>query len=75
LEDDQSVFFDTPEGIVVFLGCAHSGVINTLRYIRQLTDNRPIRIVIGGMHLTGASSHRAAWAILAPLPPKRHGCR
>jgi 7,8-dihydropterin-6-yl-methyl-4-(beta-D-ribofuranosyl)aminobenzene 5'-phosphate synthase len=58
LEDDQSVFFDTAEGTVVLLGCAHSGIINTLHYIRQLTDNRPIRTVIGGMHLIGASPHR-----------------
>jgi 7,8-dihydropterin-6-yl-methyl-4-(beta-D-ribofuranosyl)aminobenzene 5'-phosphate synthase len=58
LEDDQSVFFDTAEGMVVLLGCAHSGVINTLHYIRQLTDNRPIYAVIGGMHLVGASSRR-----------------
>ena len=58
LEDDQSVFFDTTEGTVVLLGCAHSGIINTLRYIHQLTDSRPIRTVIGGMHLIGASPHR-----------------
>ena len=58
LEDDQSVFLDTTEGTVVLLGCAHSGIINTLRYIRQLTDNHPIQAVIGGMHLVGASSHR-----------------
>ena len=58
LEDDQSVFFDTSKGTVVLLGCAHSGIINTLRYIRQLTDNRPIHAVIGGMHLVGASAER-----------------
>jgi 7,8-dihydropterin-6-yl-methyl-4-(beta-D-ribofuranosyl)aminobenzene 5'-phosphate synthase len=58
LEDDQSVFVDTAEGVVVLLGCAHSGVINTLNYIRQLTDNRPLRAVIGGMHLVGASPLR-----------------
>jgi 7,8-dihydropterin-6-yl-methyl-4-(beta-D-ribofuranosyl)aminobenzene 5'-phosphate synthase len=58
LEDDQSVFFDTTQGTVVLLGCAHSGIINTLRYIRQLTDNRPVHAVIGGMHLVNASSHR-----------------
>jgi 7,8-dihydropterin-6-yl-methyl-4-(beta-D-ribofuranosyl)aminobenzene 5'-phosphate synthase len=58
LEDDQSVFFNTAEGTVVLLGCAHSGVINTLHYIRQLTDNRPVYAVIGGMHLVGASSRR-----------------
>jgi len=58
LEDDQSVFLDTAAGVVVLLGCAHSGVINTLRYIRQLVDNRPIYAVIGGMHLIGASAER-----------------
>jgi 7,8-dihydropterin-6-yl-methyl-4-(beta-D-ribofuranosyl)aminobenzene 5'-phosphate synthase len=63
LEDDQSVFIDTAEGTVVLLGCAHSGVINTLHYIRQLTDNRPIHAVIGGMHLVGASSRRIARTI------------
>ena len=58
LEDDQSVFFDTTGGTAVLLGCAHSGVINTLRYIHQLTDNRPIHAVVGGMHLIGASPQR-----------------
>ena len=58
LEDDQSVFFDTPQGTVVLLGCAHSGVINTLRYIRQLTGDRPLHAVFGGMHLVGASIER-----------------
>jgi 7,8-dihydropterin-6-yl-methyl-4-(beta-D-ribofuranosyl)aminobenzene 5'-phosphate synthase len=58
LEDDQSVFFDTMEGLVVLLGCAHSGIINTLRYIRQLTGERPIWAVIGGMHLGDASPQR-----------------
>jgi 7,8-dihydropterin-6-yl-methyl-4-(beta-D-ribofuranosyl)aminobenzene 5'-phosphate synthase len=60
LIDDQSLFFDTSEGIVVLLGCAHSGVINTLRYIGQLSGNRPIRAVIGGMHLVNASPTRVA---------------
>ena len=63
LEDDQAVFFDTVEGTVVLLGCAHSGVINTLRYIRQLTADRPIRAVIGGMHLVAASPERIARTI------------
>jgi 7,8-dihydropterin-6-yl-methyl-4-(beta-D-ribofuranosyl)aminobenzene 5'-phosphate synthase len=63
LEDDQAVFFDTAEGTVVVLGCAHSGVINTLRYISQLTANRPIRAVIGGMHLVAALPERIARTI------------
>ncbi len=58
LEDDQSLFFDTAAGIVVLLGCAHSGIINTLRYVGQLAGHRPIRAVIGGMHLIAASPER-----------------
>jgi 7,8-dihydropterin-6-yl-methyl-4-(beta-D-ribofuranosyl)aminobenzene 5'-phosphate synthase len=58
LKDDQSMFFSTSKGTVVLLGCAHSGVINTLHHIRRLTNNRPIHAVIGGMHLVNASSHR-----------------
>ena len=58
LTDDQAIFFDALPGTVVVLGCAHAGVINTLRYIRQLTDDRPIHAVLGGMHLLDASDRR-----------------
>lgn len=58
LEDDQALFFDTTEGTVVLLGCAHAGVINTLLYIRQLTGGRPIHAVLGGLHLVQASAKR-----------------
>ena len=63
LIDDQSLFFETREGIVVLLGCAHSGVINTLRYIGELSGNKPIRAVIGGMHLVSAAPARIARTI------------
>jgi len=65
LADDQSVFFETDEGLVVVLGCAHSGVINTLRYIADLSGGKPILAVIGGMHLVGASPERVARTIEA----------
>lgn len=58
LEDDQALFFDGVQGTVVLLGCAHSGVINTLRHVRELTANRPLWAVLGGMHLGGASAER-----------------
>ena len=58
LIDDQAMFFETSEGIVVLLGCAHAGVVNTLRYVQRLTDGKPIHTVAGGMHLAGASDER-----------------
>ncbi|MGB8690269.1 MAG: MBL fold metallo-hydrolase [Microcoleus sp.] len=58
LLDNQALFIDSPEGLVVVLGCAHAGVINTLNYITQLTEKEKIYAVIGGMHLLNASSDR-----------------
>jgi 7,8-dihydropterin-6-yl-methyl-4-(beta-D-ribofuranosyl)aminobenzene 5'-phosphate synthase len=58
LVDDQALFFETSLGTVVLLGCAHAGVINTLRYIQTLTENRPVHTVLGGMHLLNASPQR-----------------
>ncbi len=58
LPDDQSLYFASRQGTVVLLGCAHSGVVNTLNYIRELTDGEPIYAVIGGMHLYTASAER-----------------
>ncbi|MFW5894223.1 MAG: MBL fold metallo-hydrolase [Verrucomicrobiota bacterium] len=58
LLDDQAAFFETSAGTVVILGCAHAGIVNTLRYIMQLVPNRPIHTVIGGTHLVNANETR-----------------
>jgi 7,8-dihydropterin-6-yl-methyl-4-(beta-D-ribofuranosyl)aminobenzene 5'-phosphate synthase len=58
LVDDQAAFLQTTVGTAVILGCAHAGIVNTLRYVQTLTDNRPIHTVIGGMHLLSASQDR-----------------
>jgi 7,8-dihydropterin-6-yl-methyl-4-(beta-D-ribofuranosyl)aminobenzene 5'-phosphate synthase len=58
LIDDQAGYIDTPDGLVVVLGCAHAGVINTLQYIRKLVPGRPILALIGGMHLSHARESR-----------------
>jgi len=56
--DDQAMFFDSPKGLVVLLGCAHSGVANTLHYVTKLSGQERIYAVIGGMHLLNASAER-----------------
>ena len=63
LFDDQSLFFDTPQGTVVLLGCAHAGVIHILEHVQSLTRHRPIHAVIGGMHLGAATPSRMDWVI------------
>ena len=61
--DDQAIFFETKQGLVVLLGCAHAGVVNTLDYISKLTGEKSIYAVIGGMHLLNASPIRIASTI------------
>jgi 7,8-dihydropterin-6-yl-methyl-4-(beta-D-ribofuranosyl)aminobenzene 5'-phosphate synthase len=75
LVDDQAVFFDTEDGLVVLLGCAHSGVINTLRHVEAYLSGRRVDTVIGGMHLAGASASRLERTIAAlqEIAPRRLG--
>jgi 7,8-dihydropterin-6-yl-methyl-4-(beta-D-ribofuranosyl)aminobenzene 5'-phosphate synthase len=58
LADDQALYFRCAKGIVVVLGCAHAGVVNTLRYVQSLAGECPVHMVIGGMHLLHASERR-----------------
>ena len=65
LLDDQALYFDTQEGLVVLLGCGHAGVVNTLEYIQHLTGGRPIHAILGGLHLLKASPERMEKTIAA----------
>ncbi|MCP4590583.1 MAG: MBL fold metallo-hydrolase [bacterium] len=58
LLDDQAMFVETAAGLVVLTGCAHSGLVNTLHYISQLTGGRQVYAVLGGFHLHGADEER-----------------
>jgi len=49
--DDLALIVKTAKGFVVILGCAHRGMINTLRHARNLTGDERVYAVIGGTHL------------------------
>jgi 7,8-dihydropterin-6-yl-methyl-4-(beta-D-ribofuranosyl)aminobenzene 5'-phosphate synthase len=65
LLDDQALVLETDKGLVVVLGCAHAGVVNTLDYVAKLFPGRPIFMVLGGMHLVRASREKIAHTIEA----------
>ena len=58
IEDDQSMWFETDDGLVVLLGCCHSGLSNTIDYIRKVSGIDKVCGVLGGMHLLQASPER-----------------
>jgi 7,8-dihydropterin-6-yl-methyl-4-(beta-D-ribofuranosyl)aminobenzene 5'-phosphate synthase len=55
LLDDQSLVIESPQGLVLVLGCAHAGMINTLGHAMEKTGKDKVYAVIGGTHLDFAS--------------------
>jgi 7,8-dihydropterin-6-yl-methyl-4-(beta-D-ribofuranosyl)aminobenzene 5'-phosphate synthase len=49
--DDQSLIIETTNGLLVLLGCAHSGLINILEHVVSRTGKDRIYAVLGGTHL------------------------
>ena len=58
LADDLALIIDTDFGLVVILGCAHRGIINTLHHAQNLTGKELVYAAIGGTHLFPASEER-----------------
>ena len=55
IEDDTAVVANVRgKGLVVLSGCAHSGIINTVKYAREISGIEKIYAVMGGFHLSGA---------------------
>ncbi len=65
LLDDLALVIKTGAGLVVMLGCAHHGIINTLNHAQQLSGVKPIYAVLGGAHLISASKERIRLTIAA----------
>ena len=55
--DDKCLILEFNENIVLLTGCCHSGLMNTLDYIKTLS-NKPVSHIIGGIHLARATDRR-----------------
>ena len=49
--DDQSMVIQTAGGILIVLGCAHSGIINVIEQAIHITGIEGIFGIVGGTHL------------------------
>ena len=54
--DEQALFVNIRgKGLIVIVGCAHRGIINSIYQAMQIMDEQKLYALIGGFHLSGAS--------------------
>jgi 7,8-dihydropterin-6-yl-methyl-4-(beta-D-ribofuranosyl)aminobenzene 5'-phosphate synthase len=52
--DDRAIALQVKgKGLIVMSGCAHAGIINTIRYVQKITGVTNVYAVLGGFHLAG----------------------
>jgi 7,8-dihydropterin-6-yl-methyl-4-(beta-D-ribofuranosyl)aminobenzene 5'-phosphate synthase len=57
IEDDQSLVLHVEgKGLVVVAGCAHAGIVNTVRYAQAISGVERVWAVLGGFHLAPAKA-------------------
>jgi len=55
VEDDQAVVMNIEgKGLVIVAGCAHSGIVNTVNYAREISGVDRVWAIVGGLHLARA---------------------
>jgi 7,8-dihydropterin-6-yl-methyl-4-(beta-D-ribofuranosyl)aminobenzene 5'-phosphate synthase len=49
--DDQALILESQKGLVLVLGCAHSGMINIIHHVMGKTGKENFYAILGGTHL------------------------
>lgn len=58
IADDLSLFYLTDKGLVILLGCAHSGLVNIVEHAKRVTGEKRVRAIVGGTHLGPANAEQ-----------------
>ena len=61
LPEDQSLIFDTEQGVVILSGCGHAGIVNTVEYAQKFLHKTTTETLIGGFHLFNLSDDKINW--------------
>jgi 7,8-dihydropterin-6-yl-methyl-4-(beta-D-ribofuranosyl)aminobenzene 5'-phosphate synthase len=56
---EQALFFNVKgKGLVVLSGCAHTGIVNTVRQAQKVSGTERVHAIMGGFHLINAKPER-----------------
>jgi 7,8-dihydropterin-6-yl-methyl-4-(beta-D-ribofuranosyl)aminobenzene 5'-phosphate synthase len=57
IEEDQAIILHIKgKGLVVLSGCAHSGIVNTINYGREMSGVDTVWAVLGGFHMARSTA-------------------
>lgn len=59
ISDDSALAYKSSKGLIVFIGCGHSGVENIVQRAREVCGDERVHAVIGGLHLKFSGPQRA----------------
>jgi 7,8-dihydropterin-6-yl-methyl-4-(beta-D-ribofuranosyl)aminobenzene 5'-phosphate synthase len=65
IPDDLSLIVRTQQGLVIVLGCAHRGIISTIRHAQTITGEERVHTVVGGTHLFPKTDEQVERTIVA----------
>lgn len=54
---EQSLVFDTPEGLVIFNSCSHGGAANIINEVAETFPQKKMLAIIGGFHIFNKSEN------------------
>jgi 7,8-dihydropterin-6-yl-methyl-4-(beta-D-ribofuranosyl)aminobenzene 5'-phosphate synthase len=63
--DDAALVIETGRGLVLLVGCAHAGLVNTLQTVREQTGCTRLYAVLGGTHLAPVSDEQFSGTVRA----------
>lgn len=58
VQDDTALAYKSKDGLVIIVGCAHSGICNIIEYAKEVCGVDQVVDVIGGFHLLDPSEEQ-----------------
>lgn len=66
--DDRALVMKVKDkGLVIVSGCGHAGIVNTVKYARELSGMEKVYAIIGGFHLSGKDYEGAIDNVVAEI--------
>lgn len=51
IDDEGILIYRSAQGLIIFTGCGHKGLINIIRHCQKVTGDNRIYAIVGGFHL------------------------